>query len=80
LTQASSDTPPASPECRYGATFWTSIVVYMPVTALSVYFGSCLEEIKATDPLVIGAVVALLALLVIDHFIVRRQAAAVNPA
>jgi uncharacterized membrane protein YdjX (TVP38/TMEM64 family) len=55
--------------------FWTTIVGYMPVTALSVYFGTRLEGIKATDPLVIGAVVAMLALLGIGHFIVRRQAA-----
>lgn len=51
--------------------FWTTIVGYMPVTALSVYFGTRLEGIKAIDPLVIGVVV-LLALLAIGHFIVRR--------
>jgi uncharacterized membrane protein YdjX (TVP38/TMEM64 family) len=54
--------------------FWTTIVGYMPVTALSVYFGTRLEGIRATDPLVIGVVLALLALLAIGHFIVRRQA------
>lgn len=58
--------------------FWTTIVGYMPVTALSVYFGTRLEGIKATDPLVIGAVVALLALLAIGHCIVRRQTGAVS--
>jgi uncharacterized membrane protein YdjX (TVP38/TMEM64 family) len=58
--------------------FWTTIVGYMPVTALSVYFGTRLEGIKATDPLVIGAVVALLALLALGHFIIRRQTAPVS--
>lgn len=53
--------------------FWTTIVGYMPVTALAVYFGTRLEGMKATDPLVIGSVVGLLALLAIGHFIVRRQ-------
>lgn len=67
---ASSATPPP-PGClwRY---FWTTIVGYVPVTAPSVYFGTRLEGIKATDPLVIGAVVVPLALLAIGHFIVRR--------
>jgi uncharacterized membrane protein YdjX (TVP38/TMEM64 family) len=58
--------------------FWTTIVGYMPVTVLSVYFGTRLEGIKVTDPLVIGAVVALLLLLAIGHYIVRRQASAVG--
>jgi uncharacterized membrane protein YdjX (TVP38/TMEM64 family) len=52
--------------------FWTTIVGYVPVTALSVYFDTRLEGIKATDPRVIGAIVVLLALLAIGHFIVRR--------
>ena len=61
--------------------FWTTIVGYMPVTALSVYFGTRLEGIKATDPLVIGAVVALLALLAsaTSSSAARRHAASKRP-
>jgi uncharacterized membrane protein YdjX (TVP38/TMEM64 family) len=55
---------------------WTTLVGYMPVTALAVYFGTRLEGLRLTDPLVIGAVVALLALLLIGNRIVRRQSSA----
>ncbi len=54
---------------------WTTVVGYMPITALAVYFGTRLEGMEITDPLVIGAVAALLALLLIGNWIVRRQAA-----
>ena len=54
---------------------WTTVVGYMPITALAVYFGTRLEGITLTDPLVIGSVAALLALLLIGNWIVRRQAA-----
>jgi uncharacterized membrane protein YdjX (TVP38/TMEM64 family) len=54
---------------------WTTVVGYMPVTALAVYFGTRLEGMQLTDPLVIGSVAALLALLLIGNWIVRRQAA-----
>ncbi|HEX3735650.1 MAG TPA: VTT domain-containing protein [Solirubrobacterales bacterium] len=55
---------------------WTTLVGYMPVTALAVYFGTRLEGLKVTDPLVIGTVVALLALLLLGNRIVRRQSSA----
>jgi uncharacterized membrane protein YdjX (TVP38/TMEM64 family) len=55
---------------------WTTLVGYMPITALAVYFGTRLEGMRFTDPVVIGSVVALLALLVIGNWIVRRQSAA----
>ncbi len=54
---------------------WTTVVGYLPITALAVYFGTRLEGLKVTDPLVIGSVVALLALLFVGNWIVRRQAA-----
>ena len=54
---------------------WTTVVGYMPITALAVYFGTRLEGIHLTDPLVIGSVAALLALLLLGNWIVRRQAA-----
>jgi uncharacterized membrane protein YdjX (TVP38/TMEM64 family) len=53
---------------------WTTVVGYMPVTALAVYFGTRLEGLKVTDPLVAGTVAALLALVLIGNWIVRRQA------
>jgi len=54
---------------------WTTVVGYMPITALAVYFGTRLEGLSLTDPLAIGSAAALLALLLIGHWIVRRQAA-----
>ena len=54
---------------------WTTAVGYLPITALSVYFGTQLEGLSLTDPLVLGSAAALLALLLIGHWIVRRQAA-----
>ncbi len=53
---------------------WTTLVGYLPVTALAVYFGTRLEGLKLTDPLVLGTVAALLALIAIGNWIVRRQA------
>ncbi|MGV1048610.1 MAG: TVP38/TMEM64 family protein [Solirubrobacterales bacterium] len=55
---------------------WTTVVGYMPITALAVYFGTRLEGMRFTDPVVIGSIIALLVLLLIGNWIVRRQAAA----
>ncbi len=52
---------------------WTTVVGYLPVTALAVYFGTRIESLELTDPLVIGSGVLLLALLALGHRIVRRQ-------
>src|ERR1700759_4531053 len=35
--------------------FWTTLVGYMPITALSVYFGTRLEGLSLTDPVVFGS-------------------------
>jgi uncharacterized membrane protein YdjX (TVP38/TMEM64 family) len=53
---------------------WTTTVAYLPLTALSVYFGTRLEGLSPTDPLVWGSATALLALLLIGHRIARRGA------
>lgn len=53
--------------------FWTTLVGYMPITALAVYFGTRLEGLSLTDPLVFGSAIAVIALLAIGHWIVRRQ-------
>jgi uncharacterized membrane protein YdjX (TVP38/TMEM64 family) len=51
---------------------WTTAVAYLPITALSVYFGTRLEGLSLTDPLVWGSAAVLLALLLIGHRIGRR--------
>lgn len=57
-----------------GRFVWTTAVGYLPITALAVYFGTRLEGITPTDPLVIGTAAAALALLLVGRWIVRRQA------
>ena len=52
---------------------WTTVVGYLPITALAVYFGTRLEGLSLTDPLVIGSALALLLLLFAGHRIMRRQ-------
>jgi uncharacterized membrane protein YdjX (TVP38/TMEM64 family) len=54
---------------------WTTAVGYLPITALSVYFGTRLEGLSLSDPLVFGSALALLALLVGGHLVLRRQSA-----
>ncbi len=51
---------------------WTTVVGYLPITALSVYFGTRLEGLSLTDPLVLGSAAALLALLFVGHWAVQR--------
>lgn len=52
---------------------WTTVVGYLPITAIAVYFGTRLEGLSPTDPLVLGTAVALLALLAVGHRAARRQ-------
>jgi uncharacterized membrane protein YdjX (TVP38/TMEM64 family) len=56
---------------------WTTLLGYLPITALSVYFGTRLEGLSLTDPLVLGSGLALVALLLLGHWIRRRGAAGV---
>lgn len=53
---------------------WTTMVGYLPITAISVYFGTRLEGLSLTDPLILGSALALLALLGAGHWAMRRQA------
>ncbi len=53
---------------------WTTALGYLPITAIAVYFGTKLEGMSLTDPLVLGSALALLALLGIGHWAARRQA------
>ncbi|HEX7244948.1 MAG TPA: VTT domain-containing protein [Solirubrobacterales bacterium] len=59
---------------------WTTVVGYLPLTALAVYFGTRLEGLSLTDPLVLGSAAALLALLFVGHRIARRGGAASESA
>lgn len=54
---------------------WTTALGYLPITALSVYFGTRLEGLSLTDPLVFASAAVLLALLGAGHWVMRRQAA-----
>jgi uncharacterized membrane protein YdjX (TVP38/TMEM64 family) len=58
---------------------WTTAVGYLPITAISVYFGTRLESLSLTGPLVIGTAAGLLALLLGGHWVMRRQAARTAP-
>lgn len=53
---------------------WTTAVGYLPITVLAVYFGTRLEGLSLTDPLVFASAAALLALLAAGHWAMRRQA------
>ena len=46
---------------------WTTFVGYIPITALFVYFGSQLEDLSPTDPILILGAIVLLAAIVIAH-------------
>ena len=54
---------------------WTTLLGYLPITAISVYFGTRLEGLSLTDPLVLGSALALLLLLAIGHRVARRPGA-----
>lgn len=58
---------------------WTTALGYLPITALSVYFGTRLEGLSLTDPLVLGSAAALLILLAAGHWAMRRGAASTAP-
>lgn len=59
------------PVWRY---LWTTAVGYLPITAISVYFGTRLEGLSLTDPLVLGTAAVLTALLLGGHWVMRRGA------
>jgi uncharacterized membrane protein YdjX (TVP38/TMEM64 family) len=54
---------------------WTTAVGFLPITALAVYLGTRLEGISASDPAVIGALLAAIALILIANWIIRRSGA-----
>lgn len=48
------------PLVRFG---WTTLVGYLPITAIFVYLGSQLEELSPTDPVLWASALALIAML-----------------
>ncbi|MEZ5075855.1 MAG: VTT domain-containing protein [Solirubrobacterales bacterium] len=54
---------------------WTTAVGYLPITAIFVYFGTRLESISLTDPLILIGAAAIVALLLGGHWALRRQTA-----
>jgi uncharacterized membrane protein YdjX (TVP38/TMEM64 family) len=52
---------------------WTTLVGYLPITAITVYLGSRLEGLSLSDPLVLASIAALLGLLLAGHWAMRRQ-------
>lgn len=52
---------------------WTTLVGYLPITAITVYLGSRLEGLSLTDPVVLASAVAILVLLGAGHWGMRRQ-------
>jgi uncharacterized membrane protein YdjX (TVP38/TMEM64 family) len=53
---------------------WTTVVGYLPLTAIFVYLGSELEELSLTDPLLWLSALALLAMLFCARVLSRRLA------
>lgn len=52
---------------RFWRFVWTSIVGYIPLTAVFVYFGSQLEELSLSDPILWIAAAVVLGLLALAH-------------
>ncbi|HEX8754323.1 MAG TPA: VTT domain-containing protein [Solirubrobacterales bacterium] len=52
---------------------WTTAVGYLPITVIAVYFGTRLEGLSLTDPVVLLSAAALLALLGVGQWVMRWQ-------
>lgn len=59
----------------FGRYMWTTLVGYLPITAVFVYFGSRLESLSATDPALIASLVVLLALLATARWLAPKLSA-----
>lgn len=58
---------------------WTTLVGYLPITALFVYLGSNLEELSPTDPILVGGGIALIAAALLSRWLFRRADARDRP-
>jgi uncharacterized membrane protein YdjX (TVP38/TMEM64 family) len=56
-----------------GRFVWTTLVGYLPLTAISILLGTRLEDFSPTDPVVIGGVLAILALLLAARYFIPRS-------
>lgn len=52
---------------------WTTAVGYIPITAISVYLGTRLEDFSPTDPRIIGSLAAFLVLILLAHRFIPRS-------
>jgi uncharacterized membrane protein YdjX (TVP38/TMEM64 family) len=59
-----------------GRYVWTTIVGYLPITAVFVYFGSRLESLSPSDPLLLASAVVLVALIATTRWLAPKLAAA----
>ena len=53
---------------------WTTMVGYTPITAISVYLGSRLENLHPTDPAVIGAFTLVIVLMLAVRWLAKSTA------
>jgi len=53
---------------------WTTVVGYLPITAIFVYLGSRLEHLSLTDPLLWASALALMAMLLAVRLVGREVA------
>jgi uncharacterized membrane protein YdjX (TVP38/TMEM64 family) len=58
---------------------WTTMLGYLPITAIAVYLGTRLEGLHLTDPLLLGSIGALLALLFAGRWIAQRAGGRTEP-
>jgi uncharacterized membrane protein YdjX (TVP38/TMEM64 family) len=56
-----------------GRYVWTTLVGYLPITIVFVYLGSRLDSLSATDPRLILAAVALIAMLALTRWLGPRM-------
>ncbi len=58
---------------------WTTMIGYLPITILTVYLGSRIENLSPTDPFVLAGVAVLLLMLFGGHWALRRQTSRSDP-
>ena len=51
---------------------WTTMIGYIPITALFIYLGSRLEELSPTDPVIWVGAAALIAMLLLTRKVLPR--------
>jgi hypothetical protein len=79
--RAEADPDPAAGAARVPTWrfIWTTTLGFLPITAVTVFLGSRIEELSLTDPFVLASVIVLLVLLLGGHWAMRRQASRSGP-